>query len=155
MDSGKYEDFIRQLLGQNAFLLFQVDKIIHQMMKQLIQMHADQNCNRAVKLFKEISADSLVPALITESPAKKKPARVVESVERGLHSERIYLSSYLNSVIEKYHHHYFSKRESSLVRARSAGKDKSCLHSISKFQNINQGIDQEDLKEHHPSGKHE
>ena len=33
MDHNKYEDFGRQLLGKNAFLLFQIDKIISQAVK--------------------------------------------------------------------------------------------------------------------------
>ena len=33
MDHNKYEDFGRQLLGKNAFLLFQIDKIIFQAVK--------------------------------------------------------------------------------------------------------------------------
>lgn len=33
MDHNKYEDFARQLLGQNAFLLFQIDKIVSQSIK--------------------------------------------------------------------------------------------------------------------------
>lgn len=33
MDHNKYEDFARQLLGQNAFLLFQIDKIVSQAIK--------------------------------------------------------------------------------------------------------------------------
>jgi len=35
MDHNKYEDYARQLLGKNAFLLFQIDKIISQAIKQL------------------------------------------------------------------------------------------------------------------------
>lgn len=41
MDHSKYEDFARQLLGQNAFLLFQIEKIVGNAIKQLQQMHAD------------------------------------------------------------------------------------------------------------------
>ena len=35
MDQSKYEDFARLLLGKNAFLLFQIDKLISQAIKQL------------------------------------------------------------------------------------------------------------------------
>lgn len=35
MDHNKYEDFARQLLGNNAFLLFQIDKIVSQAIKQI------------------------------------------------------------------------------------------------------------------------
>jgi len=41
IDHSKYEDFARVLLGKNAFLLFQIDKIIAQAIKQLLQMHSD------------------------------------------------------------------------------------------------------------------
>lgn len=33
MDHNKYEDFARQLLGKNAFLLFQIDKVLTQAVK--------------------------------------------------------------------------------------------------------------------------
>ena len=44
MDHNKYEDFARQLLGQNAFLLFQIDKIVSQSIKQLQSMYSDTVC---------------------------------------------------------------------------------------------------------------
>jgi histone deacetylase complex regulatory component SIN3 len=53
MDASKFEDLARQLIGHNAFLLFQIDKIINQMMKQLLQLNADQNSKRAIKLYQE------------------------------------------------------------------------------------------------------
>lgn len=51
MDHNKYEDYARQLLGKNAFLLFQIDKIISQAIKQLQQMHSDHACQKAMKMF--------------------------------------------------------------------------------------------------------
>jgi len=33
MDTQKYEDFARVLLGKNAFLLFQIDKLVSQALK--------------------------------------------------------------------------------------------------------------------------
>lgn len=35
MDHNKYEDFTRHLLGKNAFLLFQIYKIVSQSIKQV------------------------------------------------------------------------------------------------------------------------
>lgn len=50
MDHSKYEDYARQLLGKNAFLIFQIDKIMTQAMKQLSQMLSDIVYNEALKL---------------------------------------------------------------------------------------------------------
>jgi hypothetical protein len=44
MDHNKYEDYARILLGKNAFLLFQIDKIVAQTVKQLQSMHSDHSC---------------------------------------------------------------------------------------------------------------
>ena len=55
MDHNKYEDFARQLLGKNAFLLFQIDKIISQAVKQLQLMHTDHAYQKAKELFKNLS----------------------------------------------------------------------------------------------------
>lgn len=51
MDHNRYEDFARQLLGKNAFLLFQIDKILSQSIKQLAQMPSDSVVQKAFKLF--------------------------------------------------------------------------------------------------------
>ena len=53
MDHNKYEDFARKLLGKNAFLLFHVDKILTQAIKQLINMPADIVFKEAVRLYNE------------------------------------------------------------------------------------------------------
>ena len=51
MDHNRYEDFARQLLGKNAFLLFQIDKVLSQSIKQLAQMPSDTVFQKAFKLF--------------------------------------------------------------------------------------------------------
>ena len=53
MDHNKYEDFARKLLGKNAFLLFHVDKILTQAIKQLTNMSADIVFKEAVRLYNE------------------------------------------------------------------------------------------------------
>ena len=52
MDTNKFEDFCRVLLGKNAFLLFQVDKITNHALKQLHVMHSDSQCQKSIRLFK-------------------------------------------------------------------------------------------------------
>lgn len=58
MDHNKYEDFGRQLLGKNAFLLFQIDKIIFQAVKQLQLMHTDHAYQKAKDLYRSLSEAS-------------------------------------------------------------------------------------------------
>jgi len=41
LDSQKYEDIARDLLGNEAYLLFQVDKLINYCQKQLALFKAD------------------------------------------------------------------------------------------------------------------
>jgi len=79
IDHNKFEDFSRVLLGKNAFLMFQIDKILSQSVKQLQTMHADQACKKAFKLFKQFQEDR----------ASHKP-----------HSESVYLTNYVDQVVE-------------------------------------------------------
>jgi histone deacetylase complex regulatory component SIN3 len=58
MDSNKFEDYSRVLLGKNAFLLFQVDKISNHALKQLHVMHSDVQCQKSFKLFKKFNEQS-------------------------------------------------------------------------------------------------
>ena len=51
LDSNKYEDVGRELLGNEAYLLFQVDKVVNNCVKHLIQFNADQSSNVSIKLF--------------------------------------------------------------------------------------------------------
>lgn len=53
-------------------------------------MHADQNCNRAIKAYQEFRGSS-------DESEQNKPL-----------NERIYLTNYLESVIEKFKHCHFS-----------------------------------------------
>lgn len=62
MDHNKYEDFGRQLLGKNAFLLFQIDKIISQAVKQLQLMHTDHAYQKAKDLYKLLSEPARLAA---------------------------------------------------------------------------------------------
>jgi histone deacetylase complex regulatory component SIN3 len=75
MDHNRYEDFARQLLGKNAFLLFQIDKILSQSIKQLAQMPSDSIVQKAFKLFGS------------------------EQGSAG-HSERHYLANYVEQIVD-------------------------------------------------------
>lgn len=44
MDSNKYEDMARELLGNEAYLLFQVDKLVNNCTKQLNHFLMDKSC---------------------------------------------------------------------------------------------------------------
>lgn len=55
IDTNKFEDLCRVLLGKNAFLLFQVDKITNQALKQLHVMHSDLQCQKSIRLFKRFN----------------------------------------------------------------------------------------------------
>lgn len=51
MDNSKYEDLARQLLGNEAYLLFLIDKVIKNCTHQLNLFQNDQACLLAQKLF--------------------------------------------------------------------------------------------------------
>ena len=53
MDTNKYEDVARELLGNEAYLLFQVDKVVNNCVKHLIQFNADQSCIVSQDLFND------------------------------------------------------------------------------------------------------
>lgn len=53
MDANKYEDMARELLGNEAYLLFQVDKLANHCSKQLIHFQTDHGCKVSQKLFLE------------------------------------------------------------------------------------------------------
>jgi hypothetical protein len=44
LDINKYEDVARELLGNEAYLLFQVDKIVNHCQKQLNLFVTDSSC---------------------------------------------------------------------------------------------------------------
>lgn len=53
VDISKYEDMARELLGNEAYLLFQVDKLVNNCTKQLNHFLMDHSCQVAQKLFLE------------------------------------------------------------------------------------------------------
>lgn len=53
MDINKYEDMARELLGNEAYLLFQVDKLVNNCTKQLNHFLVDHSCQVSQKLFLE------------------------------------------------------------------------------------------------------
>jgi len=53
MDNNKYEDMARELLGNEAYLLFQVDKLVGHCAKQLNHFLTDHSCQVSQKLFQE------------------------------------------------------------------------------------------------------
>jgi len=56
LDTNKYEDVARELLGNEAYLLFQVDKLVNNCQKQLISFTTDTSCQAAKNLFQEFSS---------------------------------------------------------------------------------------------------
>ena len=44
LDAHKYEDVARELLGNEAYLLFQVDKLVNHCTKHLISFNIDNSC---------------------------------------------------------------------------------------------------------------
>lgn len=76
MDHNRYEDFARQLLGQNAFLLFQIDKIVSQAIKQLQFMHQDNACQKSMRVFQEFKSKTIL-------------------------NERIYFANYAERVVDQ------------------------------------------------------
>ena len=53
VDINKYEDMARELLGNEAYLLFQVDKLVNNCTKQLNHFLTDHSCQVSQKLFLE------------------------------------------------------------------------------------------------------
>ena len=51
MDINKYEDMARELLGNEAYLLFQVDKLVNYCTKQLNHFLVDHSCRVSQQLF--------------------------------------------------------------------------------------------------------
>ena len=51
LDVNKFEDFVRQLLGNNAYIVYTLDKVIQQLVKCLTSMAADQNVTRLMGLY--------------------------------------------------------------------------------------------------------
>lgn len=96
LDHNKYEDFSRQLLGKNAFLLFQVDKIITQAVKQLQLMHTDQAYQRAKDLYKNISKSSQMSRLSQQGAEGYQ----YEHKELDQLCDRTYLAQYAEIVVD-------------------------------------------------------
>ena len=59
LDTNKYEDVARELLGNEAYLLFQVDKLITHCHKQLNILVLDPNCSSAKSLFNDFANGEL------------------------------------------------------------------------------------------------
>jgi histone deacetylase complex regulatory component SIN3 len=51
IDNGRFEEFTRNLLGNKAYILYSLDKIISQMMKHLQAMANDDNVTKLIGLF--------------------------------------------------------------------------------------------------------
>lgn len=85
MDHGKYEDFARHLLGKNAFLLFQIDRIISQSVKQLQLMHTDHAYQKAKDLFKSFMKPSSGDKKNLQSKA----------------NDRVYLAHYVEQIVDQ------------------------------------------------------
>jgi histone deacetylase complex regulatory component SIN3 len=51
MDNTRFEDFVRNLLGNRAYPLYTLDKLISQLVKHLVAMANDDNVNKLVGLF--------------------------------------------------------------------------------------------------------
>jgi histone deacetylase complex regulatory component SIN3 len=56
LDTNKYEDLSRELLGNEAYLLFQMDKIVNNCAKHLTQFNLDASCTISKKLFLRFEA---------------------------------------------------------------------------------------------------
>lgn len=59
LDTNKYEDVARELLGNEAYLLFQVDKVVNNCVKHLIQFNADQCCIVSQDLFNDFQKQEI------------------------------------------------------------------------------------------------
>ena len=59
LDSQKYEDIARELLGNEAYLLFQVDKLINYCQKQLNLFTTDNSCKAAKNLYEQFSSGKM------------------------------------------------------------------------------------------------
>lgn len=51
IDSNRFEDFCRSILGNKSYVLFTIDKIVHQLIKHLQAMANDDNVNKLIGLF--------------------------------------------------------------------------------------------------------
>jgi len=51
VDTNKYEDFARQILGNKAYLLFSFDKLILSASKQLLSIANDETTQKSVNLY--------------------------------------------------------------------------------------------------------
>eukprot|EP00742_Colponemidia_sp_Colp-10_P004189 GILJ01004468.1.p1 GENE.GILJ01004468.1~~GILJ01004468.1.p1 ORF type:complete len:1073 (+),score=176.80 GILJ01004468.1:164-3382(+) len=51
MDSNRYEDEVRSLLGNNSYLLFTFDKVLSQTVKILQTIVSDETCNKLMALY--------------------------------------------------------------------------------------------------------
>lgn len=53
LDTTKYEDVARELLGKEAYLLFQADKLVNHCVKHLAHLQTDPSYKISKKLFKQ------------------------------------------------------------------------------------------------------
>lgn len=56
LESNKYEDFARALLGSRAYLLFLFDKLIISSVKQLLNLANDESCQKSFNVFNKFLA---------------------------------------------------------------------------------------------------
>lgn len=112
LDQSKFEDFSRILLGKNAFLLFQIDKLLNQALKQLQQMHNDNQCQKSFKLYRKFNS-------ATEN-----------------WNESLYLANYAHEAVEK-----FSLAENLNTRKSYKQKEGQCGHTAVKFAEGRLGLE--------------
>ena len=51
MDTAVYEDFVRVLMGSNAYLLFVFDRLLSQTLRYLPNFKHHDDCNRSLSLY--------------------------------------------------------------------------------------------------------
>jgi hypothetical protein len=59
LDTNKYEDVARELLGNEAYLLFQVDKVVNNCVKHLIQFNQDKSSIVSQDLFRDFEGQEI------------------------------------------------------------------------------------------------
>jgi len=96
VDGPKYEETVRQTLGQHAFMLSTMDKVLNNLLRQLLVVINDDNerTNMAcLQLFKERQEKNLGHILSTEDT--KKALNLIYSASEKTRSEEAYKISFL------------------------------------------------------------
>lgn len=60
IDSTKYEDSCRSLMGSTSYFLFTMDKLVSQVLKQMQHMSTDETCQELLKLYSEQYAEDSI-----------------------------------------------------------------------------------------------